>query len=654
MSTLQAALAWAARGFKVFPLAENGKVPLHDDWPSVATDDPATITRMWTDPVLKAERAYNIGTLCNDMVVIDVDVKNGKDGHNQYVQLGGSYETLVVQTPTGGYHCYFQGPDSANAPISDAVDVRSHNGFVVAPGSVIDGAPYQVVVDAALAYVPDGVAQRLRAPYERRDTGVSGALDSAASVAAGVRFLQSAPVAVEGQRGDETTFTTAARLVREFALSVETAYALMAEHWNPRCQPPWTHEELLQKVENAHSYGTADLGRLDPSVVYASVNVTPPPSVFAQAGAVFGNAWEPTTIPKRPWMVDRMLMLHETTLLLALGGAGKSSLSLAIVAHLALGKPFGPYQTHVQCKSIVYNGEDDIIEQSRRLYAVCQSYNLDYNEVRPRVMLLSAHDTSLNLVSAHGRDALVNDALEDQIVKLASEDDVGVVVYDPLVDIHSVDEGDNPHMNVVMRTVQRIARRANVASLVLHHTTKGGSARAEDRQGNMDISRGASGIVYKSRIAFTLGNASAQDCEDYGMQEGERHAWVRMDDAKMNLTLKSDSAVWFRKEGCRLPNGDIVGVLRHTELKKDTMHIRSRIANVIMATMLANGNATMTIGQAVAVVKAEEPLYANRADTDIRKRIEGMFASPVETQGRTLHAKREGEGSRAAILMVMT
>lgn len=654
MGKLQAALAWAERGFPVFPLAPNGKEPLHDDWPSIATTDADTIRRMWTDPVLGAERDYNIGTLCSNRVVVDVDVKNGKDGHNQYVQLGGHYDTLVVQTPTGGYHCYFDGPDSANAPIAPDVDIRSHNGFVVAPGSTIDSVEYKIVVDRDVSYVPDAVSQRLRGPYERKETSVTSALDSPASVAAGQRFLESAPVAVEGQRGDETTFITAARLVREFALSVETAYTLMVEHWNSRCQPPWSLDELYQKVQNAAEYGSAGMGRLDPSVLFNGVDVQPPPSVFAQQSLGFGNALDPDAIPPRPWVIDRVLMLHETTLLLAPGSAGKSSVALAIVAHLALGRDFGPYKTNIKCKSVVYNGEDDVQEQSRRLLAVCQMYNLDYNVVRENVLLLSANEVEMRLVSAQGRAAFANEAMVSQLVELASDPDVGLIVYDPLVDVHEVDEGDNPHMNFVMRTIHRVARDANVCSLVLHHTVKAGGSKQEDRVGNMDISRGASGIVYKARISFTLMNATQQDCEDYGLQDSERNTWVRLDDAKMNLALASTEATWFRKEGARIPSGDLVGVLKQTELKKNTTNLRVRIADILIGTMMANGQASMPIGQAVAVVKQEEPLYSNKTDTDVKKRIEGMFATPVEVRGQTVHAKREGEGARQTLLIVLS
>lgn len=657
MGKLQAALEWAARGFPVFPLVENGKEPAFagETWYETATTDPDVIRALWTDPVLKTERGYNIGVDCTNYVVVDIDVKDGKDGYNQYMQLGGSWGTLAVRTPTGGYHLYFEGPDSANAPIASDVDIRSHHGYVVAPGSSIDGRLYEVITDCEPQWVPFEVERLLRPPYERRDVLNMSAIDSEAGMQAGIRYLESAPVAVEGQRGDETTFVTAARLVREIALSVETAFCLMRDHWNERCLPPWSLDELLQKVENAASYGTADLGRLDPSVLFGgvTVDVPTPPSVFEQSAVGWGNALEPTSIPPRPWVIDRVLMLRETTMILAPGSAGKSSVGLAVAAHLAVGKRFGSYETHGQCKSIVYNGEDDKTEQSRRLYAVCQAYQLDYREVSQQIMLLSAEDVDLKLVSAPGKGAVVNEEMVRQIIQLASPQDVGLLILDPLIDIHEVDEGDNPQMNAVMKTIKRINHAANISTLILHHTTKGGAARQEDRIGNMEIARGASGIVYKTRIAFTLLNASQQDAEDFGMQDHERHMWVRLDDAKMNLALANDQPMWFHKEGVKIPSGDTVGVMRYTTLSKNTNDLRLRIADIIMSTMSMNGSGSMSMIQAVATLKANEPLWANKTDIQIRQRLEGMFQVPTEIRGRYLHVKRE-EGPKGNVLIVMS
>ena len=653
---LEAALHWASRGFRVFPLEANGKEPaFSDDWRELATGDPDALRRMWTDPVLNTERDFNIGVDCTGRVVVDVDVKNGQDGISEYHALGGDYETLVVATPSGGYHCYFDGPDSANAKLAPSIDVRSHHGYVIAPGSEIDGRPYQIVVDKPVAHVPEAIRRHLKAPYKRAEPQAGSVVDTDAAVMAAVAYLKSAPPAVEGQRGDETTYITAARLVRELALSEVTAYHLLMEHWNPRCVPPWEPDDMWAKVENAANYASAHVGRVDPATVFNGISIEPPPSLFTQASAGFGNARFATEMPPRPWMIDRLMMLHETTLIVAPGSAGKSSVSLAIIAHLAMGVPFGDFTVRCACKSILYNGEDSLDEMSRRLLAVCVAYELDYQKVRENVMLISGDDVDLRLVSAQGRNAFINEAVRSQLVEIASDPDVGCICYDPLVDVHEVDEGDNPHMNFVMRTIKGIAHEANVASLVMHHTTKSGNTRQEERVGNMDIARGASGIVFKSRIAFTLMNATTEDCEEYGLQDGERARYVRMDDAKMNLALAGEhGAMWFHKQGIRLANGDVVGVLKADKLTRNHNTIKIRVAELIIETLQANGQASMPIGQAVAVVKAREPLWSNRTDVDVRRRIEGLFATPYQVREVTIHARRDGEGAKSQLLIVMS
>jgi hypothetical protein len=300
MSKLAAALAWAARGFRVFPLSEGRKEPAFEgSWLGFATDDPDTIRRYWTDPVLGTERDYNVGLDTTGHVVVDIDCKFGKDGYNQYMHLGASWDTLTVRTPSGGYHLYFEGADVANAAIAKDVDIRSHHGYVAAPGSELIDIPgeqvagtYEVINEREAAWIPIEVERLTRSPYER---GVANghAIESEAGVQGAINFLVTTPPAIQGQRGDEVTFVTAAKLVREFALSTQTAFELLRDYWNERCIPPWGLDELAQKVENAANYGSAELGRLDPSVLYSAVNpeaILPPPTIFEQGAIDFGNA----------------------------------------------------------------------------------------------------------------------------------------------------------------------------------------------------------------------------------------------------------------------------------------------------------------------------------------------------------------------------
>lgn len=661
MGKLDAALAWAARGFPVFPLVPNGKEPAFEgSWFDISTTDPDIIRSYWTDPVLKTERDYNIGMDCTDRIVIDIDIKPGKDGYNEYMQLVGAdgWNTLTVRTPSGGYHLYFEGQDCSNAPISPSVDVRSHHGYVVAPGSVTDfiegrqsAGTYEVVRDMEPAWVPH-LVERLTTPsYSRRDVGVS-AEDTDAKVQAAINYLSTTPVAVEGQRGDDVTFKTAAHVVRELGVSTHRAYELMAEYFNPRCDPPWSLDELLQKVENASLYGTADMGRLDALTLFRGVDIPAPPSVLAQANITSGNAIGARTMTPRRWLYNRLLLTGGVTAILAAGAVGKSSLALTLAAHGALGLDFGGYGCRHAVKSIVYNGEDDVEEQSRRLLAICMLYGFDYETVSQSVILLSEEEVELRLVTMTNNGASPNEMIISAIVDLAIANKVGLIVLDPLVDIHSVNEGDSTHMNIVMRTIKRVAKMADCAVLVMHHTTKGGTEKQEQRIGNMDISRGSSAIVYKSRVAFTLVTASQQDAETYGLQDGERKQWIRMDDAKMNLTLETENALWFKKHGVKIESGDVVGVLKHQDLQKNTTHLRMRVADLLINYMTSQNTAAIIILQAVAFVKATEPLFANRTDTEIRRKLDEFFGNALSVREHTLRIERGAKSTDKPLLVL--
>jgi hypothetical protein len=160
-----AALAYAAIGWPVFPLAPGEKVPLYSnphrrgseertrcpgragcgrDGHGVkdATVDPAVITAWW----VRTPRA-NIGLGCGVTAsghgpdVVDFDVKDGAPGLASFQRLrdvgllAGAF--AMVTTPSGGWHLYYEGSHQANSVIRGyGVDFRSSGGYVVGPESV--------------------------------------------------------------------------------------------------------------------------------------------------------------------------------------------------------------------------------------------------------------------------------------------------------------------------------------------------------------------------------------------------------------------------------------------------------------------------------------------------------------------------------------
>lgn len=281
---LAAALAWSARGFRVFPLQENGKLPAFGgtDWTAIATTDAATITAWWRDPLTGIERDYNIGVDTTGLLGIDIDNKNGKNGQANYEALGGRFDTLTVRTPTGGYHLYydprgehFAGTVGERRGVADGVDVRAYHNYLVAPGSTIDGVAYEVLFDAPIVPVPEAIRPKLRPAVTERRTAAISETDTEAAIQFAREYLRQAAPAIEGEFGDNRTYWTACE-VRDRGVSQETALALMLEEWNDRCEPPWDPSELRTKVESAYRTSQRGEGEKAPEASFAGVHIEQP------------------------------------------------------------------------------------------------------------------------------------------------------------------------------------------------------------------------------------------------------------------------------------------------------------------------------------------------------------------------------------------
>ena len=178
-SLLDDALAAAGNGWSIFPCWPGTKDPAVK-WGSAATNDLEQVRRWWTE-----NPRYNIGIACgpSGLVVIDLDVGEGKDGVKRWAELTAEHDTpptYTVETPSGGRHHYFTLPDdwepvgNSASKLADGIDVRAGGegnagGFVVGAGSVrADGKAYTVVTDISVpAPFPKWVYDMLTAKPEK-------------------------------------------------------------------------------------------------------------------------------------------------------------------------------------------------------------------------------------------------------------------------------------------------------------------------------------------------------------------------------------------------------------------------------------------------------------------------------------------------------
>jgi hypothetical protein len=136
-----------------FPLRGNSKIP----------------ACKWQDedlPPVREGQNYGIHTGKSGFIVIDLD-KHEIDGVEAFRKLCPDNvlpETFAVETPSGGLHLYFKATDDIGRHpnlLGKGIDVLGGEGYVVGPGSVVDGKEYQVINDTDVQDLPRWLKLRI-------------------------------------------------------------------------------------------------------------------------------------------------------------------------------------------------------------------------------------------------------------------------------------------------------------------------------------------------------------------------------------------------------------------------------------------------------------------------------------------------------------
>ena len=637
----ESALAWAARGFRVFPLRPGTNEPYAgSDWVNTATTDAEAIKQEWLDRPFA-----NVGVLTNDLIVLDVDCKDGKPGFESLIELDLPLDTLTVRTPSGGLHLYFAGPNRANGVnrLGQGLDVRSFHGYVVAPGSSTAKGCYELVTDAPLREAPDRLLAMLDAPRERRQTQTPVAeLDTAWALQRATEYLSAeAPAPPEGGRNH--ALFKVATAVKDYGVTEIYALNLICEYWNTRLGVPLEREEIEKTVGSAYANGQLPAGCAHPSADFAGVKISVPPiETKPEAPAAISAFLRFQPLPDiaelgpRPWIVKRALMRRAVTTLVAPGGVGKSSLQLAFAAHLALGMDFAGFELANKGKpvrSIVVNVEDEREEMAKRLLAVCVEFGLDHREVAKHVILLPGSEYFFKVADG-GKKIETRTKELKALIEFMFASDVAVLMVDPLLETHDVEVSDNQGLKTIMSLYRSLAQKANAAVFIAHHTSKGGQRQ---RAGDAEAAMGASAIINSSRIAFTLFDADEDDGERFGLPPATLPFYVRLDDAKMNMSLRRGTPTWFRRQGVDLICGDSIGVLTPADLREDAMSETRRLASTIEEEFKARNIVSATTYECVKLLITADPLFAeivrDSSHKTMQRKIEKALAVPFKLDG---------------------
>jgi len=236
-------------GLEIFPCGRNKKSPLTKNGFKDASADKQVVNDWW-DKHPDANIGLPTGKV-NDLVVVDVDVKNDAGGMDSLKQLQDEcdrFDTRVVHTPSGGLHFYFSYPQGVDTiknrtNMKPGIDIRADGGYVIAPGSSIDGNYYEFDdADKEIAELPQKLFEMLVSDKASICTDSDMNYEvSANDVMLGVE---------QGSR-NQSVFRLASKLRGDdVPRDVAEAQVLIAAH---NCNPPFSEDEALRCLDSAYS-----------------------------------------------------------------------------------------------------------------------------------------------------------------------------------------------------------------------------------------------------------------------------------------------------------------------------------------------------------------------------------------------------------------
>lgn len=262
---LEDALAYAQRGWAIFPVRPELKTPATPNGFKDATTDPEQIRAWWAELP-----TYNIGIATGKQSFTAID-PDGPHAPALFKKHGVSPpRTTVVKTPNG-HHIYvayderfkqtarlLEAGDECDCDKKCGVDVRNDGGYVVAPPSIVNGNPYKWISDDGLEPWEEGTTlkragSRGASPKEDWQDKPSWVADLLVHGAG------------EGQRND-----AAARLAgyfRSINVPIDIALASMKQ-FADACKPPMDYGELEAVVRSAWRYQPSKpnyTGKVDPA-----------------------------------------------------------------------------------------------------------------------------------------------------------------------------------------------------------------------------------------------------------------------------------------------------------------------------------------------------------------------------------------------------
>lgn len=546
--------------------------------------------------------------------VLDLDVKPGiANGHDWLSEMEGLHgelpSTRRVKTANGGTHIFFRHVDGVRnrGGLGDGVDVRGDGGFVIMAGSVMsDGRAYTVTDDMPIADAPqwllDLILPRAIKQHAEPFTYRAGTNDAYVNRAVDDELDKLAHMQ-QGGRGfalNSSAFSLG-QLVGAGALSRQDAEyglynaavsngllqtdgerevlakirrGLEAGMREPRNIPEPEHDntrlvDITRMLENARRKSKQTIGTQS-----ATADDAPVPSIAAPIASndndvqeeigdgqaqdddtpVHATAFQwvdPRSLPRREFAFGMHYIRKYVSVTVSPGGLGKTSNSIVEALSMTSGRGLAGIKPPHALKVWIFNAEDPRDELTRRIMAACIHYNLKPEDLEGRLFLDSGREQELVIAKEDKRKGvIIQEPIVEAVVEQIERNGIDVMIVDPFVSTHSVNENDNGAIDRVAKLWAQVADFTNCSIDIVHHLRK-----VADREATVEDARGAVSLIGAARSVRVLNRMSEDQAAQANLNKDDRFGIFSITYGKSNLTPLSHRLDWRRLESVPLGNG---------------------------------------------------------------------------------------------------
>lgn len=263
---------------------------------------------------------------------------------------------------------------------------------------------------------------------------------------------------------------------------------------------------------------------------------------------------DPSSIPPRKWIYGNSLLRGSVSLLVAPGASGKTALTAGMAVSLATGRStLGKEVWGGPKRVLLWNLEDSQDEISKLLHASFIHWKVEEPDIADRLFVNSGLDGDNLVTATDGQDGFkLNEQTLADLAHLITVNNIDVLIVDPFVSSHQVSENDNGAIDAVAKAWAQVAKDTGCAVLLVHHSRK-----LSGMENTADASRGASALVNAARSVLTINRMDKGDAERFGIEDEDRHRFIRVYDDKNNRAPPAGKSDWFRMESVSLGNGPL-------------------------------------------------------------------------------------------------